>query len=728
MKVFYISDAIVLKEWLKYNNEHLAPNLYFTCDVEVGFYFDARGIKYINGWDLIDAADIERNWNLAHLLSENWLSEVVEFEEVLGFNPLTCAQQDLVYPFESALNAITIFNNLINKYEIKNFEGVCNKIVPMLRTGPSPGFISSNSIAEAVFHHICLTKKINFSVQRINNNYQGKYSARNWSGKLPQDKYISGQGCYDHLVLVFRDGMPFEEYYKLVNAINSRAGWRAMTITRESLSDCYSDENKDEQIYSIFRQAEQDWRAINVELIEKYSEIFGNVYLEFQFEKIRQELIFSIIAGIRLIKIIETTGAESIIFGHAAFTFERLLCRVANHKRIDTTELLHGGAGLKLLFRGLVGESARIFVWNDIDRSLLNRYGISSNRTKIHTPFRNIGSASENSKKNTKGTILRGNRKIITIITTAINCGLSAPLANASGHIAGINELIRLMKDHPELDFTIRPHPNYDYYNIYGWISELGYENLVHFSNLKTSEVIKESSLCIMFNYYSSAAIECFKLGVPVIFYDESVFKLPDWVPCYDVLDRKIVTSKNYQELLEAINLILNSNQYNLECIDSGNAIYNHLFPTFGKENDDIFRIGDRKLDGSSNLTLTDNQKIKFNKFQESSEYWCRGANNSISVFRVSVDNFYCKKKSSFLRVYFIGAFQSNEIKFQTTFFALVFFTLSFFSIEGFKPIKRASWDYLVLRFGFSFNRLLGLYSEKIQNSIRSIRSLGIKL
>ena len=718
MKVFYISDAIVLKAWLKYNNEHLPQHLYFTCDIEVAFYFDTYGVKYINGWDLIDPADIERNWNLAHLLSEHWLSGDVRFEEILGFNPLTCAQQDMVYPFESALNAKIIFNNLINKYEITNFNGVCNKAVPMLRTGPLPGFISSNAIAEAVFHHICSKREIEFSVDRINANSQDKYITSNWTAKLPQGKYISGQGCYDHLVLVFKDGMPFEEYYELVNTINSRAGWRALTVTRESLSDFSGDENNDGQVYSLLCEAEKGWKDINFELIEKYSEVFDNPYLEFQFEKIRQELVFSIIAGVRLIKVIETTGAESVIFGHAAFTFERLMCRVANLRGIVTTELLHGGAGLKLHFRGVVGESARIFVWNNIDRSLLNRFGVNSIRTKIHTPFRNVANAPKKSEKNPKSTILRGDRKVITILTTAINCGLAAPLANASGHIAGINELIRLVKEHPDLDFTIRPHPNYDYHNIYRWISELGYENLVQFSNFKTVDIIGESSLCIMFNYYSSAAIECFKLGVPVVFYDKSVFKLPDWVPCYDVLDRKIVTSKNYQELLEAINLILNNTQFHQECVDSGNAIYNHLFPVVGKKNDDIFQIGDRELGNNSNFTLADNLKFEFKKFQESGEYWCRGASNSISLFRVFLDNCDNKKTSSFLRAYLIGVLQSNEIKFRTTFFALVFFILSFFRIGGFKPIKRASSDYLVLRFGFSLSRFLGLYREIIQSRL----------
>lgn len=709
MNLFFISDAAVLKFFLENEGPLDSKRIFFSWDTEVCFYLQEHNFQYINGWDLIGKDEIIENWELAHLLASSWLDGGKRLNRFIDINSYSCAEQDLVYPFQAALNADKIFKALVNTYQVKGLSGIANMPVAVIRTGPSPAHIATNSVAEAVFLYNCDKNGISVSLVRrsitlpnpVPTNYKGL-------NKLPTQKFFSGKLKYDHLALVYRDSMPFDEYYQLINSINAKEGWRSFTLTRDSLLDSLIGSHEYHAVLEDIDGAESQWRIYRSDICSNYPAIFDNLYLNFQFDKIKSELAVSILAAIKFDEILIESRAKTIYFGHDAFTFEKALCRVANRRGVSTIALIHGGAGYKFGYRGLVGDSSKIYIWNSIDYDSLSDYGVNSIRMQLNRPFRDVATRVTNDLD--IGRKQTNSRPLVCIATTAINCGLAAPVADSSGHIAAINDLCRIIEDNPGVDFTIRAHPNYDYHFIYHSLYQRRYPNLLNITDKATTEVIGHSKLCLMLNYYSSVAMECFKQNVPVVYYKKSIYEDSNWAPCYEAMPIKISTAENYEGLRSLVDQLLRDNIFRAKCVEDGRVILKQLFPDV--DNVGIHNLICKKEQLTANLTLKNQVDVKDDLYRVRllGVYWYKGAITSTRNFLPNPfgsnwgENFV---KPDFIRAYIFGSLQSNQITSRSTILSIIIFLFFHPFISNISSIRRSAFDYLVLAYGKILKKLI---------------------
>ncbi len=213
---------------------------------------------------------------------------------------------------------------------------------------------------------------------------------------------------------------------------------------------------------------------------------------------------------------------------------------ISKKKQIPTVTFFHGGLGPKFCFKGLVGKSDHIIVWNHWDKDLLQSYGVDSDRINI------IGSIryeqkyrSENLNKtvldfNNKDILLRSlgldpNAPVVVLLTAAINCGFAAPISNPRQHRNALKDIIGFIKRRADLQFVIKPHPSFDYYDLYRNLISAKLPNLYFFEELTFDEIIGISSFSILINYFTTAALESLINKTPVIFYQNAVYPLSDW-------------------------------------------------------------------------------------------------------------------------------------------------------------------------------------------------------
>lgn len=342
------------------------------------------------------------------------------------------------------------------------------------------------------------------------------------------------------IVLIYTDGLSGREHTAILGALNKLSGVKPISISQQDL-----------ELGRKFKRTQSETGSRLNTFWEKfvdssdgydgvYPELFSNKLLQFQFEKIKDEMEAAANYGDVFSTLLELLKPSLVIFGHEAFTIERVLVRLARNRNIATAGLLHGGLGHKFHFRGIVGETDMVVVWNETDIEYLVAYGVNKSRLKKIGCVRyesnyikyNHGYGIDSSKaKNTAKERLgvSQGKPVIVLVTAEINIGLAVPLAEPSKHREAIRGVISLAESRPDLHFVIKPHPSFDYYELYRRLADPKRPNLTILENGKLDEILDASDICMMINYCTSAAIEAMLHRVPVVYLNNAVYPRSDW-------------------------------------------------------------------------------------------------------------------------------------------------------------------------------------------------------
>lgn len=125
-----------------------------TNDMAVAFELERLGVEYIDEWDFLKSEDIESNKDIAHNLAKNWWDEHLESTEYEGFALTDAVQQDIIYPFETCLNARTVYGRLFEAYSVGKISGYFLPSVAIVRNGPFPAFRAVQSVSQAVLFYM----------------------------------------------------------------------------------------------------------------------------------------------------------------------------------------------------------------------------------------------------------------------------------------------------------------------------------------------------------------------------------------------------------------------------------------------------------------------------------------------------------------------------------------------------------------------------------------------
>jgi hypothetical protein len=330
-------------------------------------------------------------------------------------------------------------------------------------------------------------------------------------------------------LLIISDGMSNAEYKAIKYSNYLKNDWNIVSISYLDLiylSDFFYEENI---LFSSLPELINSFLRNKEKISNDYEFIYKNKYLDFQFKGIELELTRSIKLSQIFSVFLDLLNPSVVFFGHDAFTTERILVGLAKSKEILTIGLLHSGLGLKYGYRGIVGDVDYILVWNNVDKEFLSDYGLDKSKIII------IGSLSYDMEyhnyllKRNKIKILNKNKNQILILTSSINSGFSAPIASQTEHLKLINELVVFMNRRKDLFFVIKAHPSFDHYELYRQINDKKLNNFLFDENLTLSQAIKNSRLCILLNYFTTAAIDAMLNFKPILFLDNAIYDLPNW-------------------------------------------------------------------------------------------------------------------------------------------------------------------------------------------------------
>jgi len=542
MELLFFTDISQVQYVLDKEPELFEQMRPITGDIVVAYELDRLNIGFIDEWDFLESADIERNWEIANRLSASWWNEINTNAYYEGFSLFETTKQDIVYPIEACLNARVVYERIFQENSINRISGFFLTSIGVIRTGPSPSQRAVRSVSQAVL--FWLAEKFNISVNKLETDYP--LSKGNWTRKrfsfadFKSSRSKKSNLFSEKIAVVVYDMMTTSEHEALKDTLGKLAEWQVISISHSDLEQ-HSFENQTDS--DAKRQLQCSWEAFiktSKSFNGIYPEIFANQYLDFQFTRIWDEMKTAIDYGNMFSTFLDILKPSIVFFGHEAFTLDRVLVLLAKKSNIPTVGFVHGGMGYRLGYRGIAGDVDIILSWNDSDNDILKSYGFDESRIykigciRFESELKKYIQKSSDFEKGLKKKILQrygisSNNPIILIITTAINAGFSAPIANARKHREALKELLTLIKSRTDLQFIIKAHPGNDYYELYRRMHNLNLPNLTFLENATLDEAIEVSDVCMMVNYFTTAALEAMLHQLPVIYLKNAIYPLKDW-------------------------------------------------------------------------------------------------------------------------------------------------------------------------------------------------------
>lgn len=542
MELLYFTDISQVRYVVDCIPELFKKKRAMTGDIVVAYELERLGIDFIDEWDFLGAEDIEANFETARLLSTTWWDESMASTEYEGFALSDTAQQDLIYPFEASLNARTVYRKLFSTCQIESITGFFLPSVGVCRTGPNPTNRAVRSVAQAVLFY--MAEKQGVAIQKIESDYPLSAGAlaskaREFGNNITS-LFTDSSDATEKVVLVYEDGMYPDEFSVLMETLRKLPRVKAISISQRVLDLGLSSKNLRAGNRGGFQNCQKKFLESVKSYEGMYPEILGNIHLQFQFECTIAEMIKAVEYGEVYAAFLDILKPSLVVFGHEAFTRERTLVRLGKKRNISSVGIMHGVAKHNFTYRGIVGDADHIVVANDTDLEGLASHGVDRSRlSKVgslryeQVYLRNNCLEFELSlagrKMQAKERLgLDPSKPVLIWITAAINAGFASPLANPRKHREAIRGFLEMARTRPDLQFAIKAHPNYDYYEIYRLLLEAKLPNLSFLERAALSDVVEASDICVMINYCTTAALEAMLNRVPVVYLNNAIYCLED--------------------------------------------------------------------------------------------------------------------------------------------------------------------------------------------------------
>jgi hypothetical protein len=530
MELLYFSDISQLDYVLNTNSELLTHKRPITGDMVVSFELERLGIEFIDEWDFIEPTEIEENWNEAYALSTSWWEGLASTK--YGAEALTkSVQQEMVYPFQTCLNARTVYGRLFQKFPIERIVGFFLPNVPIIRTGPAPTSRAVQSVSQAVLFYMSENRGI--VIEKLSSSYPlspGKKSGFGY-GKpyISEVKHTETiESIEKQVVIVFKDGMRPDEFNHVMELLDNLPEAKPIVLSQSDI-----------ELGTRYLVSPSCVHSKLCSFWTKFIE--SNDHLRFQFDRIRSEMEQAANYGDVFAAFLDILTPSIIIFGHEAFAIERVLVGVSQMRGILTLGLLHGGVMAKAGIRGVSGISDQVLVWNNFDLDAISKYGTSmSNLVKVGSIQYEVSYLEYVKKMNlgppictkqaAKGKLgFDAKKSVIMLVTAEVNTGFAGALADPFKHRNALRELVLLVNARPDLQFVIKPHPSFDYYELYRRLVNAVRPNLRFLERATLEDVIAASDICLMINYCTTASLDDMLNQVPVVYLSNAVYSLNDW-------------------------------------------------------------------------------------------------------------------------------------------------------------------------------------------------------
>jgi|GEM_PF-2581711 len=205
------------------------------------------------------------------------------------------------------------------------------------------------------------------------------------------------------------------------------------------------------------------------------------------------------------------------LLGYPVLGSFRCLAGGLMQEHVSPLFINHSGLSLPRGRRRNRGDIGRVGVWGQWEKSVLPKYRRSDpeNILPLGSLHRDIHELMlrPRSRKRADSQMAR-----ITILTTWTGHLYSEPV-DVPGHWRAWDQLLAVIRRHPEWIFVIKPHPRYDHHDIYTSEKFKQIPNLEMFEG-SLSDCMEQTDVTLAFNVMTTACLEPMARGVPLVVFD----------------------------------------------------------------------------------------------------------------------------------------------------------------------------------------------------------------
>lgn len=244
---------------------------------------------------------------------------------------------------------------------------------------------------------------------------------------------------------------------------------------------------------------------------------FRNIYIAYQNLDFKQKRIFNIAHWI-----VGHFNPVAAVFGFNGFLYESLLSNAFKKLGVKIISVAHSGLGHLKNFDGIGTKDDYLLCWNEYDKAALAQCGDVDCCKIVDVGALKYLKEYDFYSRNTKRNIDKHSNNVL-ICTSNINTGLSLIISDPKMHQHNLNQIKSWANERRDKIYYIKCHPSYDYYSYYNYL----YSDIKNIKIVRSNDEIKniKFDVAIAMNYCTTYLLELMLKRVPVVLYEESVYR-----------------------------------------------------------------------------------------------------------------------------------------------------------------------------------------------------------
>ena len=485
-----------------------SDSTFVTSDLATMWCLRQRAIEFVDVWDFVDDGDLDALSLMAAELAPGWWETPGGADRWRGVSLIEAARAEMLYVIEAGLVATRAWDRLLATVQPFVVRGDFGPGAPVTRNTPPPLAPAMAAISRQVLAWLTASRGIR--CEDVGGSPAALVRRRRPRG-LRAALTAPPPRLGGDIIVLLDNGMAVSDLDLLVGTLSSsgRAHVRfAEFDDRGSAGRAAADEAG-----HIVARARLG--APGTETARRdHPALFDNPRLAYQYAAVWTEIESAIANALAFERVLRAPGIATVVLGHDSFVRERLLEAVAAHAGVPVVSYAHSGLAPPFQFRNITGRADRILVWGTQEAGLLTRFGVGEDRIAI------IGRRRPKAMPP-----LPRARPTVVFLTAAVNFDLAAAVSRPSPHLETWDQLVSLASRRDDLDFVLKPHPSYDHFELYEAVANGG----IRIERTATlPEVLPRTSVAVLVNYTTTAAVDAMAAGVPVLYLRTAVLDTPD--------------------------------------------------------------------------------------------------------------------------------------------------------------------------------------------------------
>ncbi len=213
----------------------------------------------------------------------------------------------------------------------------------------------------------------------------------------------------------------------------------------------------------------------------------------------------------------------------------------------------HAGIGADYTRKRSLGLDIPTLCWGKHEASELRRWRAATSVVSPVGTLRRDYAELQNENASLVPEVPPQNARPKIILLTSIVGDIGDPVADISSHQRTWERILDWCDRCPDWDFVIKPHPRYDYYDLYEtWCDASGQRANLSLARVSAQNALRGATVAVLVNIASTVVADACFLQVPIFYLKEAVFS---WAS--STLDHGIATVHSVEELMDRVELLL---------------------------------------------------------------------------------------------------------------------------------------------------------------------------